>query len=463
MNLTMGNEATTVIGSSAHFRRSIFVLVGGTALGHLITALALPLATRLYSPDDFSVLAVFVSLASIISVIACLRFDAAVPLADGDEDASTVLLLALGCALIVSTILGTLIAITPHGILEHNTRGLTPYLWLLPLVVFLMAVYNALQGWFVRKNVFGLIARGRLGQSIAGVVGQVGLGFVGVAPLGLLVGYILNAAVGTVILGSRLLMRDAVLFRGITRQSLKTTFTAYKRFPKYSTFEALCNSASIQLPIIMIASIAIGPEAGYLTLAMYVMQAPMLLIGNAVGQVYLAGAPEAYRRGNLAKFTVEALGRLSKIGVGPLIFSAIVAPEGFAIVFGEDWRRAGEMVTWMTPWFIAQFLTSPLSMAIHVTSHQRAALILQIYGLLIRVLPVWGMSLWSKSFIVEVYALTGLLFYASYLIVVIMVIHASFKDVIRTLYQSLWLSFLWGGAGLLALSVTRTIRHFINV
>ena len=57
------------------FLRAVLVLVGGTAFAHAITALALPILTRLYSPADFSTLAVFSSLLSIVAVAACFRFD----------------------------------------------------------------------------------------------------------------------------------------------------------------------------------------------------------------------------------------------------------------------------------------------------------------------------------------------------------------------------------------------------
>ena len=56
------------------------VLVGGTAFAQAIAVLALPLLTRLYTPDDFSVLAVYAALLGIISVVACLRLEIAIPM-----------------------------------------------------------------------------------------------------------------------------------------------------------------------------------------------------------------------------------------------------------------------------------------------------------------------------------------------------------------------------------------------
>ena len=79
----------------ASFARSVGVLAGGTAVAQGIGVLALPLITRLYTPEDFSVLAVFSSIVAIVSVAACLRLEIAIPLPETDEDAANLLALAL--------------------------------------------------------------------------------------------------------------------------------------------------------------------------------------------------------------------------------------------------------------------------------------------------------------------------------------------------------------------------------
>jgi len=52
--------------------KHVVVLAGGTAFAQLITMLLMPVLTRLYSPEDFNVLAVYVALVSVASVAASL-------------------------------------------------------------------------------------------------------------------------------------------------------------------------------------------------------------------------------------------------------------------------------------------------------------------------------------------------------------------------------------------------------
>lgn len=434
------------------FLRSVLVLVSGTAFAHAITAMALPVLTRLYTPNDFSLLAVFSSLLSIISVAACLRLDIAIPMPERDSVAFDLLVLALGSTLVVSSVLGAIVLITPSWVAETIGRPeLEPYLWLLPIGILLAGSYSTLQNWFIREKQFPLIARSRIVQSAASVGTQIGMAGLASAPIGLLVGYLLNTGSACVGLGYRFLHqeRQKQNAQGLNRTRLKQAWIAYSRFPKYSTWEALCNSAAIQAPVIMIAALAAGSEAGYLLLAMSVIQAPMSLFGTAIGQVYFSRAPQEYRNGRLGKFTAEILGGLIKAGVGPLLVVGILSPIFFGPLFGEGWGRAGVLVAWMTPWFIMQFLASPISMALHVTGHQRTVFALQFLGLVFRVLIVWVAAKLPNGPVSEAYAVSGVFFYLVYFGLILRCVKTSRKEFLDSVRGGLGITGVWGLAGTL--------------
>ena len=189
-------------------------------------------------------------------------------------------------------------------------------------------------------------------------------------------------------------------------------------------------------------------------MAMYVMQAPMSLVGNAIGQVYLSRAPEEHQAGRMAVFTTGIFSALLKAGVGPLIFAGIVSPVAFAIAFGEEWRRAGLLVSWMTPWFVMQFLATPISMALHVTGNQRAAMVLQLFGLVTRITAVWGAAMFASSFISEAYAISSFVFYSIYVGVVLRTTSVNYQQVMRNLTLNIPHVTAWAAAGVaLALGI----------
>ena len=137
----------------------------------------------------------------------------------------------------------------------------------------------------------------------------------------------------------------------------------------------------------------------------------MSLVGGSVAQVFLAHAPEELRAGRLGEFTAKILGGLLKTGVGPMLFAALVAGPLAGILFGKSWARAGELVAWMTPWFILQFLASPVSMVMHIRMQQVRMLLLTIFGVVLRVGAVYLGAKLAPSHMVECYAVAAAVYY----------------------------------------------------
>lgn len=446
------------LATSGALVRSVGVLVGGAAAGHLLTAATMPLATRLFSPEDFSVAATFSSIVGLLVVAACLRFELAIALPDGDREALDLLGLAVLSSVAVSILLAASIAVLPSSVAARlDQPGIEALLWLVPVATLMGGVYLALQMWFVRKSAFPRIARSRVIQSALANGGQIGLGAVGVAPLGLVIGQILNVGGGSLVLGAAFLRERPRLWREVTWSGMWDAARRYSRFPRYSVWEALANSASIHFPILLIASLAPVAEVGFLSLSIFLMQAPMALFGNAVGQVYLAEAPQAAREGRLAPFTLRMVQNLFRMITAPIAAAAILSPALFAIVFGAEWARSGELVAWMAPWFVLQFVTSPIATALHVEGRQRIAMALQVFGLLFRTAAVIVASRVAGLGVSEAYALSGFLFYLAYLLLVIRAVGIRAARLGRVVVEAVGLAALGAALGFGGLGALRAI------
>ncbi|MFH4122330.1 translocase, partial [Acinetobacter baumannii] len=66
------------LNAQGGFLKAVSVLVGGTAFAQGLAIIALPFITRLYSPSDFSIFAVYASILGILTVASCLRFEIAI-------------------------------------------------------------------------------------------------------------------------------------------------------------------------------------------------------------------------------------------------------------------------------------------------------------------------------------------------------------------------------------------------
>lgn len=405
------------------------LLVGGTALGQVVLLLALPFLTRLYSPEYFNILAIYVAIIGIFSGAICLRFDIAISLPEPSDDGWRLMILSISCAAIFSLLVAAGLALLLWSFAINI--GVESHLFsiMVGLGLFSVGAFNSLQMWYVREKKFLSISFVKLSQSIAIVSIQIGAGIWFATAAGLLWGQLASGVVGAfaffVLLG-----KSPRSWSGLSFQDVRRFFKVYGRFPKYSVFESLANEAASQLPLLLIAVLLGGAEAGYLMLAMRVLQAPIALLGNAISQVYLSQAPLSERKGELAALSKNMLSRLAKVGIGPLLFAAIVAPTVFPIVFGSEWQRAGELVSWMTPWFIFQLLVSPISMSLHVKGKQDIALYLQLSSFLMRVSAVLLFYFFFRDFMVEAYALSGLVSYLLYFFVVLNVLGISIKALV---------------------------------
>ena len=350
------------------FARNVSVLAGGTAFAQLLTVLSLPLLTRIYRPHDFEVLAVYVAVLNMATVVSCLRYNVAIPLPEQDVDGMALLVTSLLCATLVSVLLAMAVLGFPEvaaGL--FGQAGLVDYLWMVPLGVFLASIYSALQYWSSRKKRFGLITRTRVARAVGGIAAQITTGLIIASPFGLILGRTLYGGLGALGLGRNLLLTDLTALRALDFSRVVSQALENKRFPLWSVPESLFNTAGVQLPVILIAAHSVGPEAGFVMLAMRVVALPMGLIGSSVAQVFLTEAPAKHRAGILPVFTLRTMLSLLKISAPPLISIGALSPLVFPLMFGPDWARAGWVVAWMTPWFVLQFVASPVSTVLHVT------------------------------------------------------------------------------------------------
>lgn len=399
--------------SLGSFLRAAAKLAGATAAAQIMTIAALPFLTRLYSPEDFEVLAIYMALTGILAAVTCLRFEIAIPIPESDADAADLLVASLGSAVLIGTIALAIVLTWPNVLAAaFGLPGLAEYLWLVPLGAVVAGAYASVQYWASRKRRFGEVARSRLTQAATGICTQLSAGLVGWAPFGLLFGHMLYGGAGAVGLTASALRHDRAAFAGLSWTRVRARMALYYRFPAWSAPEALANSAAIQLPLIVIAAFTLGPEAGFVFLAARVIGTPMQLIGSAVGQVYLARAPQELREGRLRAFTLSILKPLAGVSIPIVTIIAILAPSVFEFVFGEEWKRAGVLLQWMAPWFILQFVSSPVFSLFHIINRQDLAFALQLFGLALRAGSVIWAGILGIGFMAEIYAITSALFYA---------------------------------------------------
>jgi O-antigen/teichoic acid export membrane protein len=364
---------------SSSFAANVLKLVTGSVFAQGLGVLVAPIVARLFAPEAFGVAALFTSITGIISVVACLRYELAIMLPKTDEEAANLLGLSLFFVLIITAISALIIFFAGDVIVNLlNSPELSKYLWLVPLAVFVTGIFTALNYWNSRTKHFGRLSIARVISSGVEQTTKLGAGFAGFVSGGVLIGTgVLGRIVSTFVLGGQIWRNDRRLFKANIRwEKMIAGLKRHKKFPIYNTWSALLNTASQQLPAIMLAFYFSPKVVGFYALGKTVLSMPMNMVGGAVAQVFFQKASEAhYRTGNLSKVVEEVFKRLVSLGIFPILLLTLIGEDLFIVAFGARWAEAGMYMQILGLWIFFQFISSPISTLFAVLEKQH-------YGLL---------------------------------------------------------------------------------
>lgn len=373
------------------FARGVTVLVSGNAGAQALMVLAAPLLTRLYTPEDFGLLAVYAGLLALFSVVASLRYELAIPLPESQYEAANVVILSLLIVLVMTAISGLMVLIAGGQIaLALDTPKLAKYFWLLPVGVFLSGVYKVFNYWAVRERAFSDIAITRISQTLVSLAIQI-LGFK-IGGLALLLGQACGQGVGTFRLLNVALKHN--VFKSLSFREVWSAAKKYQSFPLFSTWSGVFNTAGTQLPSLMLAAFFSASGAGFYALAHRVLVLPMNVMGNAIGKVFLSRAPDASRKGQLPELVENVHSYLAKIAMPVSIVIILIGPDLFSYIFSEDWRKAGVFAQLLAPFLYIQFITSPLSTLHSILGHQAKGAFFHGVLLVVRALSI-SIGFWN--------------------------------------------------------------------
>lgn len=368
-------------GVGRNLLRSTMVLMSGTGSAQAIGLIAAPLLSRMYTPSDFGALGAFTSMLAILSIFATMRYTQAIVLPKRESDSRQLLALALLSALIFCIAVAAAIAGAGSSRLLKLPQfdDLTRIIWFLPLALLATSVYEAFTYYSLRHRLLGAVARAKIGQSLAQIAVQLAASASGA--FGLVGGVASGAAVASASLWranrSQTPESDPISLRRIAAVAVR-----YKRFPLFDTWGAALNSAGLNLPPLVLTALLGPTAAGMYVLAHRVLSLPSSLIGRAVADAFLSGAPEAKRRGDLAAQVEVIFALLSGVAMPAIVATAAFGEVAFSVIFGEPWREAGRLASWLSPWIYFVFTTAPLTTLPSILERQGTAAAIQA-GLLL--------------------------------------------------------------------------------
>jgi O-antigen/teichoic acid export membrane protein len=352
----------------------------GTTIAQALPIAISPILTRIYTPEDFGLFALFLAITAIIGSVANGRYELAIMLPEEDEDAINTA--ALG--FIISSLLSLLILILVIlfnkffvNLIGNEEIGL--WLYFVPITVFLIGLWNVLNYYNNRKKNYKDLRNAHIIRSIALASTHLIIGFLKSGVTGLISGEILSKLFAN----SRLLkniFKDKLLISKITKRKMLNMAKRYKNFPMISLPSSFTTELYSNLFSVLLSSLYNVALLGHYYMAQRVLGLPSALIGVSIGQVFFQSAvKEREKTGQARVIFRSTVKKLFLIALPFFVTLFFVVEDLFAFVFGENWRVAGTYSQILIPIFFIRLLTTPVSMINTVFERQ-------IYGLYISII-----------------------------------------------------------------------------
>jgi O-antigen/teichoic acid export membrane protein len=395
---------------SSDFYRNILKLFSGIFVARLIPALFAIVIARIYAPESFGVFVLFLSIASLLSIMVTGGYEAALIIAQPGQEKKSIFSLALKINLLSNAFI--LIIISLYILIFHHPGGdKTTLLLLIPAYAFLFGGVQLIRNLLISNKSFKTLALLEVFRALATGIFQLALfKFHGT---GLFIGVCLAQAITFGWFLSKIPEISGFRFSSFTTSEKQAAYR-FRNFPLFSVPSEMLNYLSNQLPVFLIKPFFGSVRLGLYSFSHRYLSIPVQLTSISIGSVYIQQArsllpyPE-----KLSSLTFGLLKKQVWLSVIPFTLLTLWGKEIFGFVFGNEWEFSGTLAQLISPWLFAVFVSSPLSSIFVVREKQKLSLIFNILLLAARALSL-GLGGWLLKDItitIGLYSLTGFIFF----------------------------------------------------
>lgn len=391
----------------SQFLRNVAKLSSGKLLALAIAVVVTPIVSRLFSPSDYGVAALFIAASTIASSVLALAYERAAIFPKDDQKANRVVYLALAVSIVTALLILLLIAVCAliwPDIIEGSNFG--SFLWLLPLGAFLMSLKGVGVALCVRRNDYTAIATADVGEAGITAATRIFWGLViGSSTAGLLTGHLLGLLFATLACGFRSL---TWLKRGGRPPGLGEMCSVAREFKDYPQFRApakIAFSAATKLPVIALGIMFPAEIVGFYAMGNRAAGRPLQAVSKSVSNVLLG---KTMRLRHLEQPLGKSLLMVAAVLVlsGIPVFSVMLffGEEVLTWFLGARWSSAGIYVQIMAPYLFIFWIGSFASTVFETLRLNKVRLKLNVGNLLVRVLVFVACSLAGLDIIKTLWA-----------------------------------------------------------
>ncbi len=384
--------------------RNFAKLLSANVVAQVIGLLVYPVLTRLYTPDDFGLLNLFLSIAGVLVILATAEYQYAIVLPKDDKRATAVCQVGL---LVLCGVVALVLLSVPFSrpiARLFNTPSLAHYYWLMPFYVAVSGLWILLNYYYTRQRQFGRISRYQLSQSVLNAGAKMSFGFAGVLHSGLILSAVLTPILSIAMSIAAAWKKGLRQLLHIDREECRTAAREYANFPKYSLPRALVNNLSGALPSLLLTPFFGLANLGFWGMALTLAFRPLNMISQSLYQVLFENtAHRVNQRLTIRPTIVRFLCLTLAVAIPCFTLLYFVLPVLTRWLLGAEWEISGLYIRVMLPWLLMSVLVAPICFLSDIFKKQKIGLYLEVLLIVLRLLGL-GMGIWQHSFF---YAIAG--------------------------------------------------------
>ena len=404
------------------FVKNSIVLSSGVGLAQVLPLLFYPLLGRIFTVDEFGLLATLTAITSILVVVATGKYESGILIANGKREAASLAVLSLLLAGAFLAVAYVIMQFFMDDLLCRwlNESELYKWLFICPLSAFSIVVFNVYNEWCVREKYFKGLSANKIVNSGAIVLGKVVCGLTKVLPQGLVVGDTVGRVVTAAVCWWRAMKLDGSWFQQVTWSDIKAGARRYIEFPKYNMPGQLLNAVGMQAPLLLIAAFFNKTEVGYFSMAMAVFAIPITVISGALRDVFRQRANDDFKATGSCRAVYKKLFLpLSVAALAALLLLVWFLPWFTTLFLGKQWLAAGVYSQYLAPAMALSFVANSMSGVFIVAEKLKALFYWQVYYVVSTLAAVIVGGYYFKSMTVTV-ILFSIMRGSAYLLSIIM-------------------------------------------
>jgi len=359
------------------FYQNVLTLFTSVSLAQFIPIIITPILTQFFTPEDFGIYGLYVSICAILGVVASAKYDVAIMLPKTKIDGMNTLALSFLITFMFSSFCFSILNIFNNTFFElTQSKLLQKYYFIIPISVFLISINQSIIVWLNRNKKYNTIASYNLIKSSSNSGSSLVLGIQSIN-IGLIISHVISLITISLFNISHLLKEFD--FSVINQKSMKRNFIKYIDFLKFSSISNLFNACS-NIGMTTVIIIFFGPKiAGLYFLAEKLIAIPISFITSSVSQVYFEKASKLFHsdKTELLDLTNKIQKNIFYILFPFLVICSLFGKELFSI-FGPEWEEAGIILKYFTVFVLLKNMYSPISHIGDILNKQKVLLYFNI-------------------------------------------------------------------------------------